>query len=304
MVLDSSVFQIDAAAYAGRVEAFIRERMASLRRDGVLVPFSGGLDSSTVLLLCARAVGHERVTALLMPERQGNPDAERYARRVAGQFQIKTIRRDISPILSKLGTYNFALSYLPTRALKVWAAQKFLQSAGENPFLKIVSGTAGAFERKGFARFNSKHRARAVVEYLIAEETNALVVGCAHKSEDLLGLYVKFGVDDSADLMPLKNLYRTHILYLAREVGVPGEIIQRTPNPDIIPGVSDKYVDLLGLASPVLDLILYGIEHEMSDADIAGQLSLPPAKVKEIRLLVQQTAHMRSPSQTLAWEEG
>ena len=84
---------------------------------------------------------------------------------------------------------------------------------------------------------------------------------------------------------------------------MPGEIIQRTPNPDIIPGVSDKYVDILGLPSPVLDLILYGIEHGMGDDDIAGQLVLPAAKVKEMRLLVEQTAHMRSPSQTLVWDE-
>jgi hypothetical protein len=45
-------------------------------------------------------------------------------------------------------------------------------------------------------------------------------------------LYVKFGVDDSVDLMPLKNLYRSHILQIARYVGVPQSVIKRTPNPE------------------------------------------------------------------------
>ncbi len=77
MKLDSSIFKIDAAAYVERLCDFIRERQSTLHREGILVPFSGGLDSSTVLLLCARAVGTDHVTALLMPEIQGNPEAAR-----------------------------------------------------------------------------------------------------------------------------------------------------------------------------------------------------------------------------------
>jgi NAD+ synthase len=69
---------------------------------------------------------------------------------------------------------------------------------------------------------------RAIVTFLIAEEMNYLVAGCAHKSEDMLGLYVKFGVDDSADVMPLKNLYRTQIIQLAAHLGVPESILNRT----------------------------------------------------------------------------
>ncbi len=177
-----------------------------------------------------------------------------------------------------------------------------MKSTGENPFLKIVQGNASHLQRKGFAKYNSKQRIRAVMEYLIAEEKNFLVAGCAHKSEDMLGLFVKFGVDDVADVMPLKNLYRSHILQLAAFLGVPEAILHRTPNPDIIPGVEDKYMDILGLASDKIDLLIYGIEHGMDNDAISEQLDLPGGKVQEIRNLVQQTEHMRTPSQSLTWE--
>jgi NAD+ synthase len=177
-----------------------------------------------------------------------------------------------------------------------------MKSAPENPFLRLAQGRASDLERKGFASYNSKHRMRLVMEYLVAEGENYLVAGCAHKSEDMVGLFVKFGVDDNADIMPLKNLYRSHIVQLAAFLAMPVGILNRIPNPDIIPGVSDKYGDLLGLPCTTLDLVLYGIEHGMGTDDISRQLSLPVGKVLEIRSLVQHTEHMRNPSRSLTWE--
>lgn len=302
MKLEKAIFNVDSPAYVARLCDFIRLKMSEFHRDGILVPFSGGLDSSTVLLLCIRAVGADNVIAVLMPERQGNPEAMKYSRLVTNQFKARVIARDISPVLSRLGTYNFALARIPFRPIQNWLSKRYLKAAELNPFLQIVSGKASPFQRKGFAKFNTKHRIRAVMIYQIAEELNYMVVGCAHKSEDMLGLYVKFGVDDNADVMPLKNLYRSHILQLAAFVGVPESIINRTPNPDIIPGVSDKYMDILGYSSAVLDLLVYGIEHGLENDDIASQLDLPADKVQQIRELVQQTEHMRHPSQSLTWE--
>jgi NAD+ synthase len=302
MDLKPELFRIDAPAVTARLCEFIRERQATLQREGVLVPLSGGLDSSTVLLLCARAVGPEKVTALLLPERQGNPQARRYAQLVTRQFKIKTITRNLSPILARLGAYDLALSLLPTRRMKDWAARKYLASAREHLYLQILQGQATPFQRRYSARYASKQRVRAVVTYFLAEERNLLVVGCAHKSEDLPGLFVKFGVDDVADLMPLKNLYRSQILQVAVHLGVPEQILRRSPNPDILPGIEDKYLDMLGLPFDTLDLLLYGLEHGLADEEIASQLGLPVEKVQRIRDLVRQTGHMRSPSQTLTWD--
>ena len=302
MKLDQSLFAIDPAARAERLSDFVKESQSRLNRDGVLVPFSGGLDSSTVLLLCVRAVGRDQVTALLMPEKHGNPDAELYARSVADRFGIRTITRDISGVLRALGTYRFPLSAVPSRSVQNWVAQKYLRSAGRSPFLEIVRGRAPGRDRRGYASYVSKQRVRLVVEYLLAEEQNLLVVGAAHRTEDLVGLFVKFGVDDAADIMPLKNLYRSHIVQLAEFLGVPEEVRERTPNPDIIPGVSDKYADILGVPCDAVDLLLYGIEHGLGDEDIAAQLDLPTVKVHDIRGLVQQTEHMRNPSLSVTWE--
>jgi NAD+ synthase len=201
-----------------------------------------------------------------------------------------------------LGTYTFILSILPFRFLQDRATRAYLNATRTNPFIEIMNGGASFFRRSGFARFTSKQRVRLVVTYFIAKLRNLLVVGSAHKSEDMLGLFVKFGVDDVADLMPLKNLYRSQILQLASFLGVPEEIIQRTPNPDVIPGVNDKYVDILGLPANVMDLLVVGIERGMDDAEISTQLQLPLDKVHQVRELVRQTEHMRLPSQTLAWD--
>lgn len=302
MKLDQSLFAIDPAARVERLCAFVRESQFRLNRDGVLVPFSGGLDSSTVLLLCARAVGTDQVTALLMPEKHGNPDAERYAQSVADLYGIRTITRDISGVLRALGTYRFPLSAVPFRSVQNWVVQTYLRSAARSPFVQVVRGRARGWDRRGYASYVSKQRVRLVVEYLVAEERNLLVAGAAHRTEDLVGLFVKFGVDDGADIMPLKNLYRSHITQLAEFLGVPEEVRKRTPNPDIIPGVSDKYADILGVPCDAVDLLLYGIEHDLGDEDIAAQLGLPKEKVHDIRGLVRQTEHMRNPSLTVTWE--
>ena len=177
-------------------------------------------------------MGPERVKALLLPEKQGNPDAVKYAHLVASWLGVETITRDISRILGTMGTYDFILPHIPTRQARAFAFRTYFSHHGQNPFLELAHGKGDEMMRRGFALFITKQRARLLVEYLVADENNLLVVGAAHKSEDLVGLYVKFGVDDCADIMPLKNFYRTQTLMLAEYLGVPDEIRQRTPNPD------------------------------------------------------------------------
>ncbi|HOV06570.1 MAG TPA: NAD(+) synthase [Anaerolineaceae bacterium] len=295
-LLTTEVFQIDVARVAAQISEFIEARRSELHRDGALVALSGGLDSSTVLALTVRAMGAERVKALLLPEKQGNPEAVQYAHQVASWLGVETLTRDLTPILRSLGAYKSVLPRIPTRRARAFAFQAYFNQRSRNPFLQLAHGEGNPLMRHGFAAINIKQRARLVMEYLVAEENNYLVVGCAHKTEDLVGLYVKFGVDDLADIMPLKNLYRTQTLMLAAYLGVPEEIRSRSPNPDIIPGVRDKYLDLLGVPAGKIDLVLYGLEHQLPAAVIADQTGVEVEKVTALRDLMNDTDHMRHPN--------
>ena len=99
--------------------------------------------------------------------------------------------------------------------------------------------------------------------------------------------------------MPLKNLYRSHILQIARYVGVPQVVIERTPNPEMLPGIEDKYFDLLKIPSQRVDLVLFGLESRMSDDDIASSTGVTVQKVAEIREIMRLSEHMRHPSMSL-----
>jgi NAD+ synthase len=285
---------IDADRYATTIADFIARTRTELARDGVLVPISGGLDSSVVAALAVRAVGKEAVTGILLPEKEGNPEATRYAELIASSLGIETVTVDISGALAALGAYDFVLSRIPGRRLKAGLVRSF--SGWGNKILELHTGTQSKIVRKGAASFLIKQRLRLAATFKHAEEHNLLVCGSAHKSEDMVGLYVKFGVDDNADVMPLKHLYRAQILQLAEFLGIPDEILSRSPNPDVIPGVTDKYRDMLGIESERVDLILYGIEQGMETAEIAEQIGVPERDVAKIEELVRATAHMRSPS--------
>ena len=62
------VLRIDPGQVAEQTETAIRQIvLGDLRRRGAVVGMSGGIDSSVVATLCARALGRERVVGLLMP---------------------------------------------------------------------------------------------------------------------------------------------------------------------------------------------------------------------------------------------
>ena len=296
MRLTSEVLKIDPEQVAHKITAFIRDIYTRMNRIGIVVPISGGLDSSVVAALCVQAVGNEKVTGIILPEREGNPEAIKYAKLMADILKIKTTTIDITPILSKMGVYRFILSAVPGRKLKSVAVKTFMNSESRNTYVDTVLGSDNPLFRQGYASMVVKHRVRLAVTYKYAEENGLMLVGSAHKSEDMLGLFVKFGIDDLADVMPLKNLFRSHILQLAEALKIPELITGRTPNPDIIPGVEDKYLDTLNIPSPIIDLILFGLESGMSHSDISEQVSLPIEKIAYINMIVEKTLYMRQHS--------
>ena len=77
-----------------------------LRRRGVVLGLSGGIDSSVSAALAVAALGAKKVLGVLMPERDSDPDSLRLGRLVADRLGIETVTEDIAPILDAAGCYQ------------------------------------------------------------------------------------------------------------------------------------------------------------------------------------------------------
>ncbi len=295
--LTPDVFVIDVGKWCEQILTFIRGKFEFSHYEGIVVPISGGLDSSVVVTLCVRAIGKEKVIGLMLPERLGNPEATHFGHLIAKHLGIQTVKINISPVLRGLGTSNLLLSAISGREFWKNTVSRFLQKRNQTAqtlYIDTLKGQLDPKSRKLIAQVSSKQRARLLVTYKYAEENNLMVAGSAHKTEQMVGLFVKYGIDDGADIMPLKNIYRSQTLQLAEYLGIPSEILHRSPNPDILPGITDKYLGYFSMDYLKVELILFGFQNGMAPAEIAGQLGLEEQAVCQMLDIIHCSECYRS----------
>src|SRR5260370_17044444 len=76
----AEVLKIDASKVAEQIEAGIREGVCrQLKRKGVVLGLSGGIDSSMAAALFLRPLGPEPVLGVFMPEAESSPATTRFA---------------------------------------------------------------------------------------------------------------------------------------------------------------------------------------------------------------------------------
>lgn len=145
-----------------------------------------------------------------------------------------------------------------------------------------------------FAKGNVKARIRMVVQYAIASESAALVVGTDHAAEAVTGFFTKFG-DGGVDVIPLSGLTKSQGAALLQHLGAPERLYTKAPTADLLdlnPGQTDE--DNLGMTYRDIDAYLQG---EDVDADAA----------QRIEAQFRVTQHKRhlpvAPSDTW-WREG
>jgi NAD+ synthase len=96
--------RLDPELETQRITSWIRQTVFhTLRRKGAVIAVSGGIDSSVVAFLCARALGHDRIQLLFMPEADSSPNSLQLGRMVADRLNVKSVLEDISPILTGAG---------------------------------------------------------------------------------------------------------------------------------------------------------------------------------------------------------
>jgi NAD+ synthase len=312
---------LDAAQEAERIAGWLRETVHhQFRRQGAVVGISGGIDSSVVLALCAKAFGPERVLGVLLPEQESSPESAELAHLLAAQYQVQTVTEDISGALQGAACYQrrdeairrlfpeFGLGW----SAKIVLAGNLLEQAALNVFRLVVVNPAGeelsnrlppAEFAQIVAASNFKQRTRMMLLYYHAERLNYAVIGTAQKNEHELGFFVKHG-DGGADVQPLAHLYKTQVYALARALDVPEAIQQRTPTTDTYPGGSTQEEFFYRLPFELLDAIWLGYEHGTPPAEIAAALALTPEQVQRVIADVESkkraTEYLRAPALKLA----
>ena len=289
--------KLDASQEVDRIAAFTREAVFKrLKRKGIVVGLSGGIDSSTVAALAVHALGADRVVGLFMPESDSSDDSLRLGKDLAGKLGIRTFKEDISGILqgaecyerrdeairsvvpqyhsgyksklvlSSLDSTEFRISYVVVEAPDGTQTKVRLTA---DAFLALVAAT------------NFKQRARKMMEYFYADRFVYAVAGTPNRLEYDQGFFVKNG-DGSADIKPIAHLYKSQVYQIARHLGVPEGILTRPPTTDTYSLPQSQEEFYFSLPYDKMDLCLYGKKHDIPCEDIALSIGLTAAQVERV----------------------
>ncbi len=235
------------------IEKFLAEKLRKVGAKGLVLGVSGGLDSAVVLRLCARAVGRQKVLALLMPEKDSPKQELQDSKELCEQEGVPYKVVNITPAIEA--------------------------------FRKAIKDR---IDKKSMA--NIKARCRMIALYHHANTDWRLVVGTSNKSELLIGYFTKFG-DGGADLEPIGDLYKTEVRQLAKQIGIPEKIIKKVPTAGLWKGQTDE--SEMGIKYDRLDAILSGIELGLDMKEISERAETSRKEVERIARMVRLSSHKR-----------
>lgn len=201
-----------------------------------VVGLSGGIDSSVVAALAAKALGNKNVLGILMPSPYSTQHSVKDALRLAKNLKMRT---ETVPIGSIYAEYLKQLN------------------------INLRKGVPLAAE-------NLQARIRGNILMARSNKTGALVLSTGNKSELACGYCTLYG-DMAGGLALISDISKTNVYGLARfinrqETLIPTSVIRKAPSAELRPGQKDS--DSLP-PYPELDAILesYIIEHR-STAEI------------------------------------
>ncbi len=236
---------------------FIRKQVEAAGAKGVVVGMSGGLDSSVVAALCARAIGPERVLGLCLPDKVTDPSDVEDAENLAQELGIRFKKIEITPIIEAL--HRCLPDFDPSARLPL---------------------------------ANLKARVRMIILYYYANLHGYLVAGTGNRSELRAGYFTKWG-DGAADFLPLGSLYKTQVRELARYLDIPRTILEKVPTAGLWPGQTDE--GELGISYEKLDKIYMGLDAGKSPEDVAKIAGVEVGRVREFMERERKTQHKRLP---------
>ncbi len=291
--------QIDPEQEVQRIVQFLQsEVQQTLHKRGAVLGISGGIDSSVVAALCAHAFGGENVLGLLLPEQESSPESETLAVEIAQQYGFETITEDISPALAGAACYqrrDEAIRQVIPGFGEGWKSKitlpgSLLDDKTLNVFYLTAISPRGEEIRKRIppqafrqivAASNFKQRTRMAFLYYHAERLNYAVIGTANKNEHAMGFFVKHG-DGGVDLQPIQHLFKSQVYQLAKVLGIPEDIQNRTPTSDTYSAGSTQEEFFFRLPFELLDLVWYAYENHIPSEQIAKEAGISVEQTERI----------------------
>ena len=306
---------IDPKSETERICNNLKEIVAfKLKKRGAIVGVSGGIDSSVVLALCARTFGSDKVLAVMMPEKDSNPESKNLATILCNKYNVPYIVEDLTDAVNGFGCYKrrdeAVKRVFPSYDPSVHKMKIVLKSDKEgmgkiNVFYLIVISPDGSEQSfripiseylQIVAASNFKQRSRMSMLYYYADARNYAVIGTGNKNEHEQGFFVKYG-DGGADVKPIAHLFKTQVYQLAEYLEVPHEICSRTPTTDTYSAEQTQEEFFFKLPFDVLDRIWYGWEKGVSINEIAYAIgfssSLVESVINDIKQKIHSTEYLR-----------
>jgi NAD+ synthase len=245
------------------VTAFIRDVVDDAGADGAVLGLSGGIDSTTTAYLAVEALGESGVHGLVMPSdvnaEENMSDAERVAELLGIEYDVV----DVNPIVDAF------VAASPTENVEERLEQEPLRTAVGNV----------------------RVRTRAVLNYLVANAEERIVLGTGNRSETLTGYFTKYG-DGAVDCHPIGNLYKQQVRQLAAHLGVPDDLVAKTPSAGMWLGQTDE--EEMGLDYDTLDGILaLHVDGPLSKSATIRHLDVTESQVDRVVELYESSAHKR-----------
>lgn len=292
------LLRLDCRRETERIGAVLQEQiLRGFRRKGAVVALSGGIDSSVVGALAVKALGKERVLGLLMPERDSSADTLTLSRQLADHLGIQTVYEDITGILESLGCYqrrDDAIRLVVPEYGPGWKSKIVLPGVLEEDqfrlFSVVVQSPAGETRKVQLtldaylgivAASNFKQRTRKMLEYYHADRLHFVVAGTPNRLEYDQGFFVKLG-DGAADIKPIAHLYKSQVYQLAEHLQLPEAICHRSPTTDTYSLPQSQEEFYFSVPYQKMDLILFGVNHGYSAAEVAPAVGLTVDQVNRV----------------------
>ena len=178
-----------------KISNWLSEYLEDNNLDSFVVGISGGIDSAVTSTLCAMT--SYKTYVIVMPIHQKEDETDR-----------------------GLEHYNWLKQKYPNvEHIKVDLTSTF------NHFKSVFPSS---FDDK-LAFANSRARIRMSSLYLIAGNSNGIVVGTGNKIEDFgVGFFTKYG-DGGVDISPIADLMKSEVYKLGQRLGVVDSIMEAKP---------------------------------------------------------------------------